>query len=53
LASLALSGALAMSMRRYFPTFYSSVSLGKIVLDFALLTIGLSFGLMYGSNNIS
>lgn len=49
---IALSGALALSMRRYFPTFFSSFSLKSAAADLTIGAIGMSCGLNYASNKI-
>lgn len=49
---IALSGALALSMRRYFPSFFSSFSLKSAAVDLGIGAIGMSCGLHYASNKI-
>jgi hypothetical protein len=50
LICLALSGAFALSLRRYLPTLYGTLSFAPFVVDLGLVTMGVIMGSRYGSN---
>lgn len=48
-----LSGALALSLRRYMTNVYSKISPAMISWDLTILTAGFTFGVVYGLNTSS
>lgn len=52
LICLALSGAFALSLRRYLPSLYGTLSFAPFVVDLGLVTMGIIIGSRYASNVI-
>jgi hypothetical protein len=53
LTCLALTGALALSLRRYFPSFFFALSLKTMAIDTTLVMTGLIFGTKFASNMVT
>ena len=49
---LLLSGALAFSLRRYFPSFYSEFSINSLSADLVVAGLGMFSAIKYASNVI-
>jgi hypothetical protein len=52
-ACAAMSVALSLSLRRYFPKYFQSFKLAHIPMDLSILTFGIIFGTNFGASSVA